>query len=137
MHHILIPIQWLTLLGNEALAKELNLKGKLHNIHTKAAHGKAQEAIYCQRNPVSQELQRNAQGEMTIYLHGLHVNEAIHVLKHELNVLRSCLQEVLKVAVVQMKVPVAMANNQSVPFDRKLSRWQSAMLPKYLQVILS
>lgn len=37
------------LIGNKALAKELSLKGKLHSIHMKAAHGKAQEAIYRQR----------------------------------------------------------------------------------------
>ncbi|RVW52277.1 Polyadenylate-binding protein-interacting protein 7 [Vitis vinifera] len=77
------------LIGNKALAKELSLKGKLHSIHMKAAHGKAQEAIYRQRNPVSPELQGNARGERMIDLHGLHVSEAIHVLKHELNVLRS------------------------------------------------
>lgn len=37
------------LVGNKALAKELSDKGKLHNVHMKAAHGKAQESIYRQR----------------------------------------------------------------------------------------
>lgn len=34
------------LIGNKALAKELSVKGQLHNIHMKAAHGKAQETVY-------------------------------------------------------------------------------------------
>ncbi|XP_057958735.1 pentatricopeptide repeat-containing protein At4g33170-like [Malania oleifera] len=78
------------LIGNKALAKELSIKGQLHNMHMKAAHGKAQESIYRQRNPVGLEMQSNGRGqERMIDLHGLHVNEAIHVLKHELSVLRS------------------------------------------------
>ncbi|KAA8546205.1 hypothetical protein F0562_003056 [Nyssa sinensis] len=78
------------LIGNKALAKELSVKGQLHNTHMKAAHGKAQESIYRQRNPVSPERQGNGRGqERIIDLHGLHVSEAIHVLKHELTMLRS------------------------------------------------
>ncbi|XP_020236579.1 polyadenylate-binding protein-interacting protein 7 isoform X2 [Cajanus cajan] len=38
------------LIGNKALAKELSAKGQLHNMHMKAAHGKAQESIYRQRD---------------------------------------------------------------------------------------
>ncbi|XP_010527063.1 PREDICTED: polyadenylate-binding protein-interacting protein 7-like isoform X2 [Tarenaya hassleriana] len=34
------------LIGNKALAKELSVKGQLHNMKMKGAHGKAQEAIY-------------------------------------------------------------------------------------------
>ncbi|TKY64719.1 Polyadenylate-binding protein-interacting protein 7 [Spatholobus suberectus] len=34
------------LIDNKVLAKELSVKGKLHNMHMKAAHGKAQESIY-------------------------------------------------------------------------------------------
>lgn len=34
------------LIGNKALAKELSVKGQLHNMHMKAAHGKAQDSIY-------------------------------------------------------------------------------------------
>ncbi|GAB2276330.1 hypothetical protein Dimus_011062 [Dionaea muscipula] len=76
--------------GNKALAKELSVKGQLHNMEMKAAHSKAQESIYRQRNPNVSELQGNGRGqEKMIDLHGLHVNEAIHVLKHELGVLRS------------------------------------------------
>ncbi|GLT74205.1 hypothetical protein SLA2020_460160 [Shorea laevis] len=75
------------LFGNKALAKELSVKGQLHNVHMKVAHGKAQESIYRQRNPVGPE---NVRGpERMIDLHGLHVSEAISVLKHELSVLRS------------------------------------------------
>jgi hypothetical protein len=78
------------LIGNKALTKELSAKGQLHNVHMKAAHGHTQEAIYRQRNSVSPELQGNGRAlERMIDLHGLHVTEAIHVLKHELNVLRS------------------------------------------------
>ncbi|VVB09059.1 unnamed protein product [Arabis nemorensis] len=71
------------LVGNKALAKELSVKGQLHNMQMKAAHGKAQEAIYRQRNPVGRGSER------MIDLHGLHVSEAVQVLKHELSVLRS------------------------------------------------
>lgn len=78
------------LIGNKALAKELSVKGQLHNMQMKAAHGKAQESIYRLRNPVSPEMQGNGRGqERIIDLHGLHVSEAIHVLKRELSVLRN------------------------------------------------
>ncbi|KAK7352598.1 hypothetical protein VNO80_18022 [Phaseolus coccineus] len=78
------------LIGNKALAKELSAKGQLHNMHMKAAHGKAQESIYRQRNQVASEMQGNGRGhERIIDLHGLHASEAIHVLKHELSVLKS------------------------------------------------
>ncbi|GFS43555.1 hypothetical protein Acr_00g0085750 [Actinidia rufa] len=82
-------------LGNKALAKELCVKGQLHNMHMKAAHGKAQESIYRQRNPVSPEMQGNVRGqERIIDLHGLHVSEAIQVLKRDLTVLRSAARSV-------------------------------------------
>ncbi|KAE8700368.1 Polyadenylate-binding protein-interacting protein 7 [Hibiscus syriacus] len=74
------------LIGNKALAKELSVKGQMHNMHMKSAHGKAQESIYQQRNPVPLENFRGQ--ERMIDLHGLHVTEAIHTLKHELSVLR-------------------------------------------------
>ncbi|KAL6986690.1 Polyadenylate-binding protein-interacting protein 7 [Sarracenia purpurea var. burkii] len=78
------------LMGNKALAKELSVKGQLHNMHMKAAHGKAQESIFRQRNPASAEMQGNGRGqERIIDLHGLHVSEAIHVLKRELMLSRS------------------------------------------------
>ncbi|CAM8892313.1 unnamed protein product [Rhodiola kirilowii] len=79
------------LIGNKALAKELSMKGQLFNMRMKAAHGQAQESIYRQRNPVSPEMQLNGRGgqeRMMIDLHGLHVSEAIHKLKHELTILR-------------------------------------------------
>ncbi|XP_062098693.1 pentatricopeptide repeat-containing protein At4g33170-like [Humulus lupulus] len=78
------------LVGNKALAKELSVKGQLHNMQMKEAHGKAQESIYRMRNPVSPEMQGNGRGnERMIDLHGLHVSEAIHVLKQKLSLLRS------------------------------------------------
>lgn len=42
------------LIGNKALAKELSVKGQLHDMHMEAAHGKAQESIYHQRFVVPQ-----------------------------------------------------------------------------------
>ncbi|KAF7107418.1 hypothetical protein CFC21_108044 [Triticum aestivum] len=72
------------LIGNKALAKELSIKGQAYNSQMKAAHEKAREAIYRQRNPGS--LQRGS--DRLIDLHGLHVSEAIHILKVELGSLR-------------------------------------------------
>ncbi|KAL2545144.1 CTC-interacting domain 7 [Forsythia ovata] len=72
------------LIGNKALAKETSVKEQLHNMQMKAAYGKAHESIYHQRNP---EAQGNGRERM-IDLHGLHVSEAIHFLKHELAVMR-------------------------------------------------
>ncbi|KAM0014256.1 putative polyadenylate-binding protein-interacting protein/7, CUE [Helianthus debilis subsp. tardiflorus] len=78
------------LVGNKALAKELSLKGQLHNMQMKAAHEKAQESIYFQRNPASLDMQGNGRGqERMIDLHGLHVSEALHVLKRDLTTLRN------------------------------------------------
>lgn len=83
------------LVGYKALAKELSVKGQLHNMQMKAAHGKAQESIYRQRNPVSPSMQGRGGGggggsqERLIDLHGLHVTEAIHVLKRDLTMLRN------------------------------------------------
>ncbi|KAE8714053.1 Polyadenylate-binding protein-interacting protein 7 [Hibiscus syriacus] len=74
------------LIGNKTLAKELSVKGQMYNMHMKEAHGKAQESIYQHRNPVPLENFRGQ--ERMIDLHGLHVSEALHMLKHELSVLR-------------------------------------------------
>ncbi|KAK1301895.1 hypothetical protein QJS10_CPB12g01803 [Acorus calamus] len=76
-------------MGNNALAKELSNKGKFYSIQMDAAHEKAREFIYRQRNPVTSELSYGQGLERKIDLHGLHVNEAIHLLKHELSVIRN------------------------------------------------
>ncbi|KAK9059554.1 hypothetical protein SSX86_020258 [Deinandra increscens subsp. villosa] len=80
------------LIGHKGLAKELSVKGQLHNMQMKAAHLQAQESIYRQRNPVSPSIHGNGRGggqERLIDLHGLHVTEAIHVLKRDLTMLRN------------------------------------------------
>lgn len=83
------------LVGNKALAKELSVKGQLHNMQMKAAHTKAQDSIYRQRNPLGADIQGNGrEQERVIDLHGLHVSEAIHILKRDLTVLRSAARSV-------------------------------------------
>ncbi|KAK7351598.1 hypothetical protein VNO77_11165 [Canavalia gladiata] len=88
------------LIGDKALAKEPSAKGQVHNMHMKAAHGKAQESIY-QSFAASMKLYEFFQKsgcfrdagqwkhERMIDLHGLHASEDIHVPKHELSVLQS------------------------------------------------
>ncbi|XP_074286338.1 polyadenylate-binding protein-interacting protein 7 [Silene latifolia] len=80
------------LIGNKALAKELSVKGQAYNLQMKAAHCKAGESIYRERNPISPRLQSGGGGgrnQDVIDLHGLHVNEAIQMLKLDLNKLRN------------------------------------------------
>ncbi|GLJ12698.1 hypothetical protein SUGI_0196150 [Cryptomeria japonica] len=61
------------IIGNKALAKELSTKGQWHNGLMKAAHEKAAEAIYRQRNQATAHLQNLPQGQgQLIDLHGLH-----------------------------------------------------------------
>ncbi|GFP96690.1 polyadenylate-binding protein-interacting protein 7 [Phtheirospermum japonicum] len=74
------------LISNKALAKELSIKGQMHNIQMKEAHEKAQESIYRRRN--TSDMQANRRERM-IDLHGLHMSEAIHVLRRELAVFRN------------------------------------------------
>ncbi|WOL02643.1 polyadenylate-binding protein-interacting protein 7-like isoform X2 [Canna indica] len=77
------------LIGNEVLAKELGSKGQLYNMQMKAAH-EAKNTMYWKRNLLSPDIQSYDQGQnRLIDLHGLHVTEAIHVLNHELRILRN------------------------------------------------
>lgn len=78
--------------GNKALAKELSANVQLHNMQMRAAHEKAQDSVYRHRNLADIELESNGMRRMpegTIDLHGLQVNEAMHVLKRELAVMRN------------------------------------------------
>jgi len=82
------------LIGNKALARELSEKGQFYNMQMKAAQLKAGDTVYPKRDPASYELQgfsRGGHGRL-IDLRGLHVSDALHVLKHELNVLRNAAQ---------------------------------------------
>ncbi|KAI5079692.1 hypothetical protein GOP47_0005171 [Adiantum capillus-veneris] len=73
--------------GNKALARELAAKGQVHNGLMKDAHNKAGETIFQQRNMSTRSLQ-NGQSQL-LDLHGLHVSEAIPLLKRELAGLRA------------------------------------------------
>ncbi|PSS19321.1 Polyadenylate-binding protein [Actinidia chinensis var. chinensis] len=90
------------LIGNKT-AKEPSVKGQLHNIQMKSAHGKVQESIHHQRNPISppEMQQHSGRGqEKIINLHGLHVSEAIHMLKHELGLLKTTVGNRLQVVYI-------------------------------------
>lgn len=78
------------LIGNKVLAKKLGDKGKWFNLQMKEAHVKAREAFHRQRNPFSFELQDDTpEQDRVIDLRCLHANEALHVLKHELGLLKN------------------------------------------------
>ncbi|KAJ6816522.1 polyadenylate-binding protein-interacting protein 7-like isoform X1 [Iris pallida] len=79
------------LIGNKALSRELSEKGQLYNLQMKAALQKAGETVHQQRNQFASQLHGYRQGgqERLIDLQNLHVSEALHVLKHELGVLRN------------------------------------------------
>ena len=65
--------------GNKALAKDLSRQGRQHAMNMKAAHERAAAFIFQERN------NSNVQGGTPMLdLHGLHVAEAINVLRREL-----------------------------------------------------
>ncbi|MCL8600451.1 putative nuclear RNA export factor SDE5, partial [Proteus mirabilis] len=64
------------LVGNNALAKELTVKGQLHSMKMRAALEKSQEPIYHQRNSMNPESQGDRRGqERLIDLRGLDGND--------------------------------------------------------------
>ncbi|KAK8970803.1 hypothetical protein KSP40_PGU008796 [Platanthera guangdongensis] len=104
-------------IGNKVLAKKLGDKGKWYKLQIKEAHAKAREAVHRQRNPFSFELQDNARGQDRIIdLHGLHVNEALLVLKHELGLLRnaarSCGHWLQNLGLVKKDLPLEYNSSQ-------------------------
>ena len=62
--------------GNRALAKDLSEKGRWHADQMKMAHQQAADDLFSRRN---------ADGDSTIDLHGLHVAEALEKLEEILN----------------------------------------------------
>ncbi|XP_031492138.1 polyadenylate-binding protein-interacting protein 7-like [Nymphaea colorata] len=107
------------LIGDRALAKELSVKGQLHNMHMKAAHGKARESIFQQRNPSASNIQGYVKGqERMIDLNGLHVNEAIHVLKHELSIVRNT----ARTASQRLQVYICVGNGHQTKGSRTPAR---------------
>ncbi|GJP36652.1 hypothetical protein CLOM_g21136 [Closterium sp. NIES-68] len=80
------------LAGNKAAAKELSARGQWHNEQMKAAHAKASDAIFRTRNAASGYLSGGPGdgGEARVLdLHGLHVGEAIPMLKREIAAMRN------------------------------------------------
>lgn len=73
--------------GNGQLAKRLSAQGRWHNEQMKAAHAEASTNIYRLRN--SQANAVNKSGTKLIDLHGLHVAEALGILRGEVSKIRS------------------------------------------------
>ena len=72
------------LTGNKALAKELSRKGRNHAQAMKAAHNEAAGAIFRERNSNILKGNNGQSGPRMFDLHGLHVAEAVSVLRQEL-----------------------------------------------------
>ncbi|XP_057504725.1 polyadenylate-binding protein-interacting protein 7-like [Actinidia eriantha] len=98
------------LIGHKALAKELSVKGQLHNIQMKAAHGKAQESIYHQSrclprssaiSPLDNRARPMANTSQLPNLKGLH--REIHSMAEQMRVMNenknnACLIQLLAAA---------------------------------------
>lgn len=76
-------------IGNKAIAKEFSAKGQGHNGQMKAVHDRTGKELFFQRNLVTALPNHSQEQTQLIDLHELHESEAIHVLKHELAVLRN------------------------------------------------
>lgn len=88
------------LIGNKALAKELGAKGREHSDHMKAAHAVASETIFQQRNARNTaSAVSNRNGVILLDLHGLHVAEALKILRREIGQLQQTGQGKGRVAI--------------------------------------
>lgn len=93
------------LTGNKALAKELSRKGRNHARDMRAAHDEAAGSIFRERNaniniqPNGNNLGAAPGGPKLLDLHGLHVAEAVAVLRRELPNCRAKGERVIHVLV--------------------------------------
>jgi len=81
--------------GNAALAKDLSAKGRHHADQMKDSHSQASGAIFAQRNNSGAAGGSQMGQPLTVDLHGLHVNEALNILRHRVPEWRATQGQVL------------------------------------------